>query len=270
VGDIYLEAFTANSVEGLLRALEAGLPVIACEGKTLRSGVGAAWLHSLGLDELVAGDASAYVATALRLATDVSARERVAATVKKHMARLPLLADTLAASDAFGALLETAFDRLVLEGAAAFVADRSPLRPAGLAPTDPQGRRMLGRQLLAEGRTARAVDLFMAALAGAEGIAELWLDVARALRANNQPKEAVQALETALRLDQSLVEGWQMLADLADLAMIPDLAAEARQIITSLVPTKGTSANGLAAAQPKVESIVNKLRSLRVARRGIV
>jgi predicted O-linked N-acetylglucosamine transferase (SPINDLY family) len=270
VGDIYLEAFPTNSVEGMLRAFEAGLPVVACEGKTLRSSAGSAWLESLGLKSLVAQDAAAYVATARRLAMNPTARLDAAATVKKQMTHLPLLSDGLAVSDDFGSLLETAFDQLSLMGEKTFKAERSTLRPATVAFTDRPGRWKRGRQLAEEGRTARAVDYFMAAIGSDDGTAALWLDTARALRANAQSAEAIQALETALRLDPKLVEGWKLLAELAELAMIPDLAAEARQIIDTLVPAPNAKTNVAGSAQPKVESIVGKLRSMRIARQGIV
>jgi len=270
VGDIYLEAFAANSVEGLLRALQAGLPVVTCAGKTLRAGAAAAWLHSLGLNALVCQDAAAYVATAQHLATDVAARTAAAATVKKKMSYLPAFADALAASDGFGSILENAFDLIVSNGAKAFAADRSPVRPAGLAPTDLPGRWALGKQLLAEGRASRAVEFLMAALSSDEGSPKLWLDVACALRANGQSQDAIRTLEIALRLDQTLVDGWKLLAELADLAMIPDLAAEARQIVDTLTVGRNPPAKNLTPVQPKVESIVGKLRSLRIARQGIV
>ncbi len=92
----------------------------------------------------------------------------------------------------------------------------------------------------------------MAALAQDHGTASLWLDLAQALRADRQFQESIAALESALRMDTTLIEGWKLLAEWADQAGIPDLAKEARQVCATLAPQ-----------QPKVESIVGKLRALR-------
>lgn len=104
-------------------------------------------------------------------------------------------------------------------------------------PNHPRARQVLGRSLLAEGRTDRALTYLLAAVQGRENDAGLWLDIASALRANQQPAEAIQALEAGLRLDDTLVEGWLMLADLARAVGLTDLMREAAEVAQKLAPT---------------------------------
>ena len=173
------------------------------------------------------------------------------------MERAPIFLDPLAASDAFGDLLETAYDELAAVGRPAFRANRTPLRstsavpaaanpfspaPAGAravlraSPADPAARHAIGRALLDGGHTGRAVTYLLAALQGEENNAELWLDAARALHADGQTSEAIRALEAGLRIDMTLLDGWILFAQLAQQVGSAELAREAAGVARQLAP----------------------------------
>jgi len=85
LADLYLDTFRFNAHTMGLDALHAGLPVVTLAGEPWCARIGASFLTALGLTELVADDAQAYVQVAIRLATDQSAladvRTRLAARI---------------------------------------------------------------------------------------------------------------------------------------------------------------------------------------------
>ncbi len=245
VGDLYLDTAPFGGVNSLVDPLEAGVPVVVWEGATMRARMGAALLRSLGLDEFIATNLESYVAISTGLATAAGHRAEVSARIKAAMERAPQFLDTLAASDAFGDLIEAAYDDIAEHGLAAFRRDRSPVRSLRATPLSRDARRAHGNTLLAHGRADRAVTYLLAALQQDDGTAALWLDMAKALRANGQIRDALQSLEAGLRLDQTLVPGWEMLVELAELAGNADLAAEARNVITTLKPKPKADISGV-------------------------
>ncbi len=257
LGDIYLDTFPFGGVTSLVDPLELGLPVVVWEGETFRSRMGAALLRQLDLTDLISTSETAYRAIAVKLATDPAHREANRVRIREKMERAPLFLDPLAASEAFGDILETAYDELAAVGRKAFRANPTPLRaapPSGLAPNsssdplarareilrgapgDPKARHILGRALLDAGRSSRAVAYLLAALQGEEAKADLWLDVARALRADGQLSEALQALEAGLRLDHLMLEGWVMFAEVANQLGSVEIAREAAGVAHQLAP----------------------------------
>lgn len=254
VGDVYLDTFPFGGVNSLVDPLELGLPVVVWEGETFRSRMGAALLRSLGLSDLVAADEAGYLALAAGLGREHARRQACRDAIRERMERTPVFLDALAASEAFGDLIEAAYDDLSLHGREAFRANREPVRALGLEHPNPASeieardmlridpahsgaRHVIGRALLATGRADRAVTYLLAAVQGEERNASLWLDIASALRANHQVAEAIQALEAGLRLDDSLLEGWLMLAELAQAAGATDLAREAGGVAQKLAPS---------------------------------
>ncbi|WP_207477515.1 O-linked N-acetylglucosamine transferase family protein [Arenibaculum pallidiluteum] len=107
--DIYLDSFPYGGANTTFDPLEAGLPVVAAAGATLRNQQGAAMLLELGLGELVCQDAEAYVARAVRLGLDAAYRKAAAAAVTAQMAKRPTFADPAA----YGTLMDLAFRRML-------------------------------------------------------------------------------------------------------------------------------------------------------------
>jgi predicted Zn-dependent protease len=204
-----------------------------CEGKTSRSRAGAGLLRSIGLEEFVAHDAGGYQELAARLAADADRRTSLRKQIGDKLARMPLFLDTLAFSDSFGALVERAYDELFQSGREAFRSERAPLvadpvpDPASalasagslfsngwLSEATDEARRILAAHpghtgarhlfaaaLLRQGRGDRALTYLLAAIKQAGNSPALWHDLAVALHLNGRIPEALQALQTCLRLD---------------------------------------------------------------------
>jgi len=218
VGDIYLDTFPFGGVNSLVDPLEIGVPVVAWEGDSFRSRMGAALLRTLGETELIASDEASYLAVATRLAAEKTRRTEIGARLRARMERMPVFLDTLAASDAFGALLETAYDELAAVGRAVFRRTHTPIMANGadaVDPASPEERHELGRQLLTLGRADRAAVYLLAAVQHADRDASLWHDLARAFQATQRLPQALQAAEACLRLDGQSVDGWLLVAELA-------------------------------------------------------
>lgn len=193
----------------------------------------------------------------MKLATDPDYRQSSAARIMERMGQGPIFVDTLAASEAFGDLIETAYDELATVGQSKFRGNPTPVRttmsadveqialmdPAAAArqvlrrsPADPAARHTIGRELLAAGRSQRAATYLLGALQGEEGKAGLWLDVARALQASGQLGDALQALEAGLQIDQTLLEGWVLFAEIAHTLGSAEIAREAASVARQLAP----------------------------------
>lgn len=70
LADLFLDTLVCNAHTTAVDALHAGVPVLTMPGTTMPARCAAGIVLSAGLPELVAGDASAYVAAAVRLATE--------------------------------------------------------------------------------------------------------------------------------------------------------------------------------------------------------
>jgi protein O-GlcNAc transferase len=266
VGDVYLDTFPFGGVNSMIDPLELGLPVIAWEGDSFRSRMGASLLRSLGLDELIVPDESGYLSLAAKLAGDAAWRAELGGRIRAKMEEQPIFLDSLAASDACGDLLTTAYDELCRVGRKTFRATRTPLRAMATqaggaaeataeqaladgdlfsatqsardllkaAPAHPKGRHLLGRVLAASDNIARATTYLLAALPHQTQNATLWLDLARVLRAANQIPQAIEAIEGCLRIDDGRVDAWLLLAELALAASSADLARDSVQVLQRL------------------------------------
>ncbi len=88
LADLYLDSFPFSGATSLLDPLLVGLPTVALDGVSFRSLVGPGILRDMGLGELVADSVDAYIALALRLATDrpqrASLRTRIDALMRDN------------------------------------------------------------------------------------------------------------------------------------------------------------------------------------------
>jgi FkbM family methyltransferase len=76
LADVYLDSFPFSGACSLVDPLQLGLPIVASDGRTLRTTVAAAVLRLQGLDEMICATTEAYVERALRLARDAHLRQR--------------------------------------------------------------------------------------------------------------------------------------------------------------------------------------------------
>lgn len=284
VGDVYLDTWPFGGVNSLVDPLELGMPAIVWEGGTMRARMGAALLRALKLDSLIATTEDEYLALAAQLAGDPQARAALSASIREQMESAPVFLDSLAASDAFGALVESSFDELVRLGRQAFRATAAPVvvkgegafdaaaaalesgdlvaaesharRALGATPVCPSTRTLFGRILLAQGRADRAVTYLLAALQHAGNDGMVWYYSARALQKNGQISEALQALEGCLKADPRCLDGWCMLLELATEAKNDSLFAEALEAAQQIAPDDArivrwsSTLAGVAAARP--------------------
>jgi CRISPR-associated protein Csy1 len=91
-----------------LDALGSGLPIVTLQGRFMRGRQSAAMLRSLGLEELVAADARAYVERALSVAADAAYRERLSLRIREGWGGLVDRTEPIAA-------LATALERMAAQ-----------------------------------------------------------------------------------------------------------------------------------------------------------
>jgi predicted O-linked N-acetylglucosamine transferase (SPINDLY family) len=86
--DLYLDTIGFSGFNTAVHALECAVPIVACEGRFLRGRLASGPLRRLGLDELVAPSAEAYVELAVALATDAARRQALRRRIESRRERL--------------------------------------------------------------------------------------------------------------------------------------------------------------------------------------
>jgi protein O-GlcNAc transferase len=267
LGDVFLDADGGSfGAWATAEALRAGVPVVAASNRS--DYAPAFMLESLDLADFVATDLDSYARLALTIAVDTVRRNKIRERICAAMEATPAFMDTLAASDAFGALLESAFDELASLGRAEFRRQNETIRcfgvenpgesvDAGLAahangdidtaameanlalrsaPADTRARYLQGLVLHAQGNTSRAVDYLLAAVQRSDATPGMWYSLALALRDNRQPGEAIQVLETCLRLDNRNVPALFTLLELAEAAGATEIARDVLDCLKEVAP----------------------------------
>ena len=80
--DVYLDTLRFSGFNTLMQAVEMSLPCVSHDGLYLRGRLGSGILRRLGLPELIAGNRTAYVDIAVRLASDRDYRDHIAARMR--------------------------------------------------------------------------------------------------------------------------------------------------------------------------------------------
>ncbi len=267
LGDVFLDASPGADAGAAARALGLGLPVVALAGGAVRRGATGGMLSALGLQAEVASDWSDYRAKAVRLAADAAARAEAKTRVENAMAAGPVCFDALALGTACAAMLRRAYDVRCETGADDFRKDRAPLRlepvdvdatlataaslfdvglvedaqaqvDAALA-TDPRStpaRQLWARLLAQRGDCQRAAEVMLAAVQRGDVDAAGWREFAGWLEKAGRGGDAVQALEAALRLDQTDIEAWFMLGAIAQRCGHEELRREVATMVAQLAP----------------------------------
>ncbi|MCA0375356.1 MAG: hypothetical protein LCH84_06785 [Gemmatimonadetes bacterium] len=107
---VYLGTFPHGSSTSVALAMQAGVPAATRRSPWLRGTGDASIVQSIGLDDLVAADADAYVDLVVRLATDGAYHADVCARMAAALPTAPFLA-----SADYGRALQGMFDRLAFE-----------------------------------------------------------------------------------------------------------------------------------------------------------
>ncbi len=267
--DLGFDAGEAGGLRWVAEALAAGVPVVAGKDATGTGAAGAPWLlRAAGLEELVAADIPAAAGTVVRVLRDEPGRARLRDRLEIALASGPAWLDSLAASDAFGALVETAHDELVSLGREEFRRQREPLLCFGLetvedtvaaglaalergdveaaafesvlavrsAPMHPGARQLRGRVLHAQNDLPRAIEYLVAAVQAPGADPDVWFALAQAFRDRGQVSEALQALGVCVRLDPSRPEPLFLTLELAEGAGDAGTATEVREFLRRLSP----------------------------------
>lgn len=267
--DLYLDTGGETNPIWLVEALMAGKPTVSFRSRGI---LAEPLLTDLFTNARPAGpddvDLTEYVREAVLLATDSHRRSELASRAKRVTTNSPTFLDALAASDAFGALVTTAYDELASLGRTQFRQINEPLRcfavdsvsekveagmaalangdldsaafEAGLAlrtdPSNEQVKKLQGRVHLAQGEYARAVDYLLAVVQNSSADHETWFALAQALRQNRQTPQALEALEVCMRLAPQEVEPLLMLLDLAEGVGATDMAREVLECLQKVAP----------------------------------
>ncbi|WP_158277623.1 tetratricopeptide repeat protein [Opitutus sp. ER46] len=260
LADLFLT--TSGSAVWAAEALAAGVPVVSADP------VVSDWLKEARLGELTAHDGPAFVELAASLAADPGWRESVGRQLQRALHVGLACHDTLAASDGFAGVLETAFDQLealgrsrfrrqpdavragaaediasavtaaqaVLENGGLQGAAEAAMRAVMIRPRDPKLRALCGRALLAEGDASRGVEYLLAAVQQRRHDANLWMTLANGLQEADRVVEALHALHASLRLDPGRPDAWSALVELATKLGEKDLAREACGALAETAP----------------------------------
>lgn len=279
--DAFLEPLTGGNPDLVLLPLASGVPVIAQEGGVLRSRFTPAILRSLDLSDLVATNSDELCAISAKLAGDSELRKTYREKLQLQMQRTPIFLDTLAAAESFGAIVEQAFDRLFEVGRDEFRRESAPFIPLvndseyatslddarslfdggmiqdavqrlqvvlSLRPADNAARHLYARALSALGQHERALTYLLVVVSNSENDQNVWKDLATTLWALGKTGEALQAIETCVRMNQTELEPWLLLGDWAQHLGHQDVAQDIKTFLLEVAPT-----------DPRVELFVAKV-----------
>ncbi len=123
--DIALDPFPFNGCTTTFEALWMGVPVVTLEGSRFLGRMSGSFLRHVGLGDLVAGDAAAYVGVATGLAGDLDRRSALRRELRDR-----LLASPLCDADAHARSLVAAYRRLWRDWCSGTPSGSSPLSAA--------------------------------------------------------------------------------------------------------------------------------------------
>jgi predicted O-linked N-acetylglucosamine transferase (SPINDLY family)/glycosyltransferase involved in cell wall biosynthesis len=109
LADVYLDSYPFAGTTSLIEPLQVNLPVIARQGNSFRSSMGAAMIRSLEITELVADSEESYIQLAVALGNNPELRQQKSDEVKAKMADNPSFLD----SKGYGAKIGDLFKELV-------------------------------------------------------------------------------------------------------------------------------------------------------------
>ncbi len=280
LADLYLDTYPVADDHAALVALHARLPVLTREGPTRRSRRTAGLLRALDLDDCVFQNADEALTRAAALAADESARAALVTRLRTAMNGTPAFLDSLAASDAFAALVMHAYETLSEAGPQGFRANREILtagldedndtalataaslleaglpddaiaqasRVLGVLPQSETARLIMARASAALQRHDRAALYLLGVVQSGEAGAAIWRELATAFAQSGNPADAITALETAIRLNTTDLDSWLMLGELARDANHTELLGQIVEVL-----------NQVAAHDPRVTDFLTTL-----------
>jgi predicted O-linked N-acetylglucosamine transferase (SPINDLY family)/cellulose synthase/poly-beta-1,6-N-acetylglucosamine synthase-like glycosyltransferase len=111
LADVYLDSYPFAGTTSLIEPLQVNLPVIARQGNSFRSSMGAAMIRSLDITDLVADSEESYIQLAVALGNNPELRQQKSAEVKAKMADNPSFLDSKGYGAKIGNLFKELLDR---------------------------------------------------------------------------------------------------------------------------------------------------------------
>ncbi|MCC5651316.1 glycosyltransferase [Nostoc sp. XA013] len=115
IADVYLDSFPFAGTTSLIEPLQVNLPVIARQGTTFRSAMGAAMVQTLDVPGLVADSEESYIQLAIALGTDPELRQQKSAQIKEKMQNNPSFLDSRSYSTKIGNLFQELFSKYLAD-----------------------------------------------------------------------------------------------------------------------------------------------------------
>ncbi|MEH1933144.1 MAG: glycosyltransferase [Nostoc sp.] len=115
IADVYLDSFPFAGTTSLIEPLQVNLPVIARQGTSFRSAMGAAMVQALDVPDLVADSEESYIQLAIALGNNPELRQQKSAQVKEKMQGNPSFLDSRAYSAKIGSLFQELFSKYLAD-----------------------------------------------------------------------------------------------------------------------------------------------------------
>ncbi|MEH2199679.1 CmcI family methyltransferase [Nostoc sp.] len=115
IADVYLDSYPFAGTTSLVEPLQVNLPVIARQGNTFRSAMGAAMIKALDVPDLVADSEESYIQLAVALGTNPELRQQKSAQIKEKMQGNPSFLDSRSYSAKIGSLFQELFSKYLAD-----------------------------------------------------------------------------------------------------------------------------------------------------------
>lgn len=115
IADVYLDSYPFAGTTSLVEPLQVNLPVIARQGNTFRSAMGAAMVQALDVPDLVANSEESYIQLAIALGINPELRQQKSAQIKEKMQGNPSFLDSRSYSAKIGSLFQELFSKYLAD-----------------------------------------------------------------------------------------------------------------------------------------------------------
>ncbi|AUB40868.1 Glycosyltransferase, GT2 family [Nostoc flagelliforme CCNUN1] len=115
IADIYLDSYPFAGTTSLVEPLQVNLPVIARQGNSFRSAMGAAMVQALDVPDLVADSEESYIQLAIALGSNPELRQEKSAQIKEKMQGNPSFLDSRSYSAKIGSLFQELFSKYLAD-----------------------------------------------------------------------------------------------------------------------------------------------------------
>ncbi|MBD2197616.1 MULTISPECIES: glycosyltransferase [Calothrix] len=115
IADVYLDSYPFAGTTSLIEPLQVNLPVIARQGNSFRSAMGAAMIRSMKISDLVADSEESYIKLAIALGNDPELRHNKRQQIQEKMQANPSFLDSRSYSAKIESLFKQVFNNYLVE-----------------------------------------------------------------------------------------------------------------------------------------------------------